>query len=402
MPQPENNERFQRHCTNCGAALRAGTGFCVSCGVPVGVPSGQGSEHPRRAYSEPRSSTAIGSLSNSLQEKLEGLGQWFSGSRSILGTRDMRRILGRAVNWFRNVPSVPKLVIVALVLLALLVVLSPLVQVVCIIAFLVSVAILILHGVRRRFVPRWGIVTLASLILIPVFGGISGALYGTADYRITDKEGGTAPNGAKISHLFVQTETTAVEDFREIASEISDDEAYNDFLWLEFHDESIDNVTAMVVDINSETGANFVGNPDFTVEGGQKDDGVYVLTGADVEGYAGAGESGIEPVSPEPSASTSPEASDETPTDEDNAEILLTTLQAGMVDGDQAIKDVEVTGSKATVIVSGVSDAYAESTCRFVLGAAPELMMESESNDYAGITEVSVKRPLRLWNAASC
>jgi hypothetical protein len=73
-----------------------------------------------------------------------------------------------------------------------------------------------------------------------------------------------------------------------------------------------------------------------------------------------------------------------------------------MVDGDQAIKDVEVTGSKATVIVSGVSDAYAESTCRFVLGAAPELMMESESNDYAGITEVSVKRPLRLWNAASC
>ncbi len=85
-----------------------------------------------------------------------------------------------------------------------------------------------------------------------------------------------------------------------------------------------------------------------------------------------------------------------------DADLLLTTLQAGMVDGDQAIKDVEVTGSKATVIVSGVSDAYAESACRFVLGAAPELMMESESNDYAGITEVSVKRPLRLWNAASC
>lgn len=31
----ENSERPQRYCTNCGAEIRAGTGFCVSCGVAL-------------------------------------------------------------------------------------------------------------------------------------------------------------------------------------------------------------------------------------------------------------------------------------------------------------------------------------------------------------------------------
>lgn len=73
-----------------------------------------------------------------------------------------------------------------------------------------------------------------------------------------------------------------------------------------------------------------------------------------------------------------------------------------MVDGHQVIRDAEVSRNKATVIASGVSDGYAESACRFALGTAPDLMTESESNGYAGITAVSVKRPLRLWSAVSC
>lgn len=91
--------------------------------------------------------------------------------------------------------------------------------------------------------------------------------------------------------------------------------------------------------------------------------------------------------------------------DEANAETLLIMLQApaiGMPGGEDTIVDAEVRGRKATVTVTGVSDEYAESVCRFALQAARAYGMASESNNYAGITEVTVKRPMRLWSAASC
>ena len=97
-------------------------------------------------------------------------------STNVRGT-NFDGALSRAVNWFRDLPSVPKLALVGLVLLALVVVLSPVMRVVAIIAFLVSVAVLILRAVQRRPVKRWGVAALASLVLILVLGGISGALY---------------------------------------------------------------------------------------------------------------------------------------------------------------------------------------------------------------------------------
>ena len=180
MPDTGGAGQPQRFCTNCGAELRAGTGFCVSCGASVGgTPLGQGPEHPGGEYSEPRSSSATESLADSLRGKLEGLRRWSSGSSSSLGTRDIRHIRNRMVNWFIGLPSVPKLILVGLVLVALLVVLSPVVRVVAIIAFLISVVVLATLGIQRKPVRGWVVAAICSLVLIPVSSGVSGALYGT-------------------------------------------------------------------------------------------------------------------------------------------------------------------------------------------------------------------------------
>ena len=35
MSEGEGAEQQQRYCTNCGAEIRPGTSFCVSCGVSL-------------------------------------------------------------------------------------------------------------------------------------------------------------------------------------------------------------------------------------------------------------------------------------------------------------------------------------------------------------------------------
>ncbi len=87
-------------------------------------------------------------------------------------------LANRAINWFRDLPSVPKLIIVGLALLVLLVIFSPVAQVVAVIIFVVSAALLVIRAIQRGPVKGWGIAAVSSFILIFVFGGISGDIYG--------------------------------------------------------------------------------------------------------------------------------------------------------------------------------------------------------------------------------
>ncbi len=84
----------------------------------------------------------------------------------------------RIINWFKDLPSVPKLMIVGLVLL-LLTVLSPIARVVAFVFFVVSAVLLIQRTIQREPLRGWIIAVIGSVVLIPVFGGISGAIYGS-------------------------------------------------------------------------------------------------------------------------------------------------------------------------------------------------------------------------------
>ncbi len=141
---------------------------------------------------------------------------------------------------------------------------------------------------RRLLTHAWifsmfGILLVAGAIAVVSWG--SPVLPWEHDYSITDVEGGETPNGASASKIYVQTSATSTEELKEISSEISREQEYKDFLWLEFYDVSLYETTAVVVDINSSVGEDFVGNPEYTVNGGEEQDGVYVLTGDQLDGY---------------------------------------------------------------------------------------------------------------------
>jgi hypothetical protein len=86
-----------------------------------------------------------------------------------------------------------------------------------------------------------------------------------------------------------------------------------------------------------------------------------------------------------------------------STESLEGMIRGGMIESDQNIHDVKISGSHATVIVSSEApDGYAESVCDFALQAAQEYDNLAGSEDYIGISEVSVKKTWRPWSAATC
>jgi len=92
------------------------------------------------------------------------------------------------LEWFKQLPIIPKLVfiglVVGLVLLALLVwlvflaFLSPVVGIVFGSLFGVSIIALIIRVAQRRPIRNWAIVAVASVVLMFTFGGISDIVYG--------------------------------------------------------------------------------------------------------------------------------------------------------------------------------------------------------------------------------
>ena len=91
-------------------------------------------------------------------------------------------------NVFRRIVALPLiakvlLVIATLVLLGLSVLLSPFVVLLALLLLLVAIFALLIRIIRRRPLRTWGLIALASLLLVIVFSGISSALYGGVEPR---------------------------------------------------------------------------------------------------------------------------------------------------------------------------------------------------------------------------
>lgn len=119
------------------------------------------------------------------------------------GGLPINQLPNRIINWFRDLPSTPKLIIAGLVLLFVFTVLSPLAFVGAAVLLGVSVIILIYRMFERGSVKGWGIVAVASLVSLFVFGGISNAIYGNDFPKGTTNspEKVTVPQGDKKQAL---------------------------------------------------------------------------------------------------------------------------------------------------------------------------------------------------------
>jgi len=91
-------------------------------------------------------------------------------------------------NVFRRIIALPLIakvlvIIATLVLLGLSVLLSPFVVVLALLLLLVAIFAVLIRIIRRRPLRTWGLIALASLLLVIVFSGISSALYGGGEPR---------------------------------------------------------------------------------------------------------------------------------------------------------------------------------------------------------------------------
>ncbi len=102
----------------------------------------------------------------------------FSADGQYGSEATMNELPNRIINWFRDLPIFPKLVLVGLLSMLLLTVLSPVALVVAIMVFVMSAVVLAIRAILREPLRVWIIAVVGSLVLIPIFGGISGAIYG--------------------------------------------------------------------------------------------------------------------------------------------------------------------------------------------------------------------------------
>ena len=163
----------QRYCGSCGAEVRSGMTFCVSCGTPLAAAS----REPGLTNPGPTPSDEPSPFDNLLTWSRQAAGS-LRGTFSGIGTDGIRGLPRRTLGWFRGLSGLPKLVLVGLVVLVFLVVLSPVVAVAATILLLVSIVFLIIRVRQNGTVKNWGVVAIGSVVLMFTFGGISGALYG--------------------------------------------------------------------------------------------------------------------------------------------------------------------------------------------------------------------------------
>lgn len=145
---------------------------------------GSGPAHPEPLPPEPTDPIA-----DTPQEEFQGSSHRPSEPTPASGADTVRGLPDKLVGWFKDLPSVPKLILIGLVLLLLLTVLSPVARVVAIVAFLVSAAVLCVRAIRGRPLRAWVIAIVGSAVLIPVFGGISDAVYDSEIAEDNDREG---------------------------------------------------------------------------------------------------------------------------------------------------------------------------------------------------------------------
>lgn len=171
---------------------------------------------PSQTTAEPSSMPAGPSASESFGSTMYSIGRAFSNLKASFSTSSSdtsgNTSIGtpdRFLSWFRDLPSITKLVIAGLLGLTLLLVLSPILSRLAVVALVISGIALIVQAVRGKPLKSWGLVAGASLILIPVLGLTASAFYGGASnfteqgsaagsqYGVVDEESGrvTLPSG---------------------------------------------------------------------------------------------------------------------------------------------------------------------------------------------------------------
>lgn len=106
--------------------------------------------------------------------------RWLSGSRPKLDARSVRQAPASAIGWFRDLHSVPKLVLAGLALLTLLVVFSPLVFRVGEILVVVSIVVVAVKAYRRKSLRAWGFVAAAAIPVTLLCGLTANLVHNTA------------------------------------------------------------------------------------------------------------------------------------------------------------------------------------------------------------------------------
>ncbi len=417
MSEGERPTQSRRYCTNCGAELREGTGFCVSCGTPVnrGAPASPGPDH-----SAPPPPTPPRSLSETLRESFSGLTRLFSNASSPTGGATLSELANRVINWFRYLPSVPKLILVGVLLLLLLTVLSPIARVVAIIAFVVSAALLVIRAIQRGPIKGWGIAALASFVLIFVFGGISGLIYGfgssAPDYEVDSEISEVTEGGNPVALFHIGTSNVNDRNVQAIVEDMMSETRDYDSVIISIYDGDearFENGEGLY---STEDGELYSGDVyeiwiAHTPAGERIADGNAQVGRYSVKRRPGPGNSETEDYNDsryydyeEAGTGTNDTGTNEVGSPSgDSAGVLESMIRGGMMDGDQAIEDVRISGESAVVVVaSDVSSEYAQSVCDFALEAAQSYDNQSGYGDSPGITQVSVKKPWRPWNETGC
>lgn len=179
----DNTEQSGRFCTNCGSQVRPGSSFCTNCGASFSSEAGESGS----SQQGPPLTELLGSLAGSFRTKLRGAGGSLGG------------LPRKGLEWFRDLPAIPKMVIAGVVLLVLFTLLSPLVLIAAAILLAVSITALIIRFSRRDSVGDsvrgWGAVAVASLVMVLVFGGISNVIYGGPSETVVYEPGSSEPSG---------------------------------------------------------------------------------------------------------------------------------------------------------------------------------------------------------------
>lgn len=165
--------------------------------VPRDAAHGEGSTSS--THERPTPPPPSSSLAGTLRETLLGWSERFSEARSGSSATTLNQLQNKAINWFRSLPSTPKLVIVGLVLLLILTILSPLALVAAALLLVVSIIALIIRLTQRGHVKGWDIVAVASLVSLFVFSGISNAVYGNGSSGNNKTANGPASPLASMS-----------------------------------------------------------------------------------------------------------------------------------------------------------------------------------------------------------
>ncbi len=182
MTEAQGTGESQRYCTSCGAELRPGNAFCVSCGVPLTSSAGQ----PGPTDPGPEPSGRSGYSGGDFGARLRGAVARFGGVFSGLRAHGLQGVATGARRRFGRLPLAGKAGLVGLVLLVAFTVLSPVFAVIAAVAFVLSLFALIIRVGQQRSAVSSGIIAVTSLVLVLVFSGAAGVFYGGGPTAGTD------------------------------------------------------------------------------------------------------------------------------------------------------------------------------------------------------------------------